>query len=83
MVFTSLIKKLGSKVSFKSKKRRRITVNSHFNSIETNNSNKSNSDDVIGCSNLPRINVNTNSSLEKLITLQEENNTQSSIIINE
>ena len=51
-------RKQGGNFSFKSKKRRFITVNSHFNSSETNNLNTSNSDDVIVNSNLPHINVN-------------------------
>ena len=52
MVFMWLRKKLRNKVSLKSKKRRRITVNSHFNSSEANISDTSNSDDDIGNSNL-------------------------------
>ena len=48
MVFTSPRRKLGRKVSFKTKKRRRITVNSHFNSIETDDLNTSSSGYVIG-----------------------------------
>ena len=79
MVFTSLKRKLGREVSFKSKKRRRITVNQNFNSSEINNLNTSNSNDVIVNSNLPRISVHTNNSLNKLITLQ---NIKSSISIN-
>ena len=59
-----------------------ITIDSHFNSSEKNNFNTSNSDDVIGNSNLPRINIHTKSSLNKLINLQKETDTQSSISIN-
>ena len=61
MVFKSTGRKQEMKVSFKSKKNRCIAVNSHFNSSETNNSKTSNSDDVIGNSNLPCINVHTKS----------------------
>ena len=82
MVFTSSRGKLLRKVSFKSKKMRRIVVNSYFNSSETNNSNTSNSDDVIGNPNLPCINVHTKNLLNKIINLQKETNTHSSISIN-
>ena len=50
--------------------------NSHFNNSETNNYNTSNIDDVIGNSNLPRINIHTKCSLHKLITLQKKTDTQ-------
>ena len=59
-----------------------ITVNSQYNSSKTDNLNTSNSDDVIGNPNISRINVHTKISLNKLITLQRETDTQSSIIIN-
>ena len=72
MVFTSWRRKPGRKFSFKSKNRRRITVNSHCNSSETNNYNTSNSDDVIENSNLPCIKVHTKFSLNKLIALQKK-----------
>ena len=66
----------------KSKKRQCITVNSHFNTSEKK-SNTSNSDDVIGNSNLPCINIHTKISLNKLITLQKETVAKSSISIND
>ena len=56
--------KLGRKVSFKPKKRGRITVNSYFNSSETNHLNTYNSYDVIVNSNLPCINAHTKSLLK-------------------
>ena len=65
-VYVTNKKKL-RKVSFKSKKRICITVNSNFNSIETNNSNTSNSNNVMENSNLLSINAHTKSSLNKLI----------------
>ena len=65
-------KKKGRKVSFKYKKRVCITVNSHLNSSKTNNSNKSNSHNVIGNSNLHLINVHNESSLNKLITVPKK-----------
>ena len=71
MVFTSSIRKQGGKVSFKSKKRICITVNSHFNISIKNNYNTSNNDDVIINSNLPRIDVHTKSSLNKLLNFQK------------
>ena len=83
MVFMSPGRKLGRKVSLKSNKRRCITVNSHFNSSETNSLNKSNSDDVKGNSNPPFINTHTKSSFKKLFTLQKETDTKSSIRIND
>ena len=83
MVFTSPRRKQGRKVSFKSNKRICISVNSHFNSSETNNLNTPNSDNVIGNSNLPLINVHTKTSLNKLMTLQKETETESSISIND
>ena len=70
MMFTLSRKKQGRKVSFNSKKRRCITVNSHLNSRKTTNSDTSNSDDVIGNSNIPCIKNHTKSSLNKRITLQ-------------
>ena len=71
MVFTSSRINQGRKVSFKSNKKICITVNSHLNSSETDNYKTSNSDDVIGNSNLPRINDHTKIALDKLITLQK------------
>ena len=44
-------------------------LNSYLKSSETNNSNTSTSDDVIGKSNIPRINVHTKFLLNKLINL--------------
>ena len=76
-------RKKGRKVSYKSKKRICITVNSHVNSSKTNNSNTSNSDNVIGNSIIPCININTKISLNKLITLQKETDTESINIIND
>ena len=83
MVFTSSRRKQGREVSFRSKERRYISGKSHFNSSENNNSNASNSDDVIGNSNLTFINVHTKSSLNKIVTLKKETYTQSSISIND
>ena len=68
MVFTSPRIKQGRKLSLKSKKRICITVNSHFNSSETNNLKTSNSDNVIGNSNLPCMNVHNKISLNKIDT---------------
>ena len=64
-------KKQGKKVSFTSKRKICITVNPHFNSSEKYNPKSSNSNNVIGNSNLPRINVHTESSLNILINLQK------------
>ena len=51
--------KIGWKVLFKSNKRICVTVKSNFNNSETDNLNTSNSDDVIGNSNVPCIDVHT------------------------
>ena len=59
MVFMPPGKKQGRKVSFKSNKRICITVTSHVNSSESNDQNTHNSDNVMGNSNLPRINVHS------------------------
>ena len=77
MVFTSSRINIGRNTSFKSKNRRRITVNPNFNSCETSNSKKSNSDDVIRNSNLPHINVHTENTQSSIITndeMTDENN---------
>ena len=73
MVFTSSRIKQGGEVSFKSKKRVCITVDLYFNISETNNSKTSNSDDFIVNSNLPRINVHTKISLNKIIAFKKRN----------
>ena len=83
MVFKLSIRKQGRKVSFKSKKKICITGISDLNSIETNNLNTSNSDDVIGNSYPPRINVHTESSLNKLLTFQKQMYIYSSTSIND
>ena len=54
----------------------------HVNISESNNFNTSNSDNVIGNSNLPPINVKTESPFNTLITLKTETDIESSIIIN-
>ena len=56
----------------KSKKRRFTTVTSHVNSSESNDLNTYNRDNVIGNSNIPRINVHTECSSNELVTLQKE-----------
>ena len=83
MVFMSSRRKLGNNFSFNSKKSRCITVNSHFNSSESNNLNASNSDDVIENSNIPCINVHIKNLLNKIITLQKDTDTQAIIGIND
>ena len=59
MVFTSPRIKKGRNFSFKSNNRICTTANSHVSSSESNDPNTYNSDNVIGNSNLPRINVYT------------------------
>ena len=69
------------KFSYKYKKSRCITVNSQVNSSELNNLNTSKSDNIIGNSNLPHINIHAKSSLNKFINLQTETDTESSTSI--
>ena len=83
MVFKSSIIKQESNISFKSKKCRCITVDSNFNSSVTDHLNTSNSDNVIGYSNPPSINVHTKSTFKNLINLQKETNTESINSIND
>ena len=82
MGFTFSRRKHGRKVSYKSKKRRCTTINSHANIRKSDNLNTSNSDDVIGNSKLPHINVQTEILFNKIITIQTETVTESSISIN-
>ena len=83
MVFTSPRIKQERKVSFKYNNRVCTTVNSHVNSSGSNDMNTHNSDNFIGNSNLPHINVHTKRSLNELITLHKETYTESSTSINE
>ena len=71
MEFVSPRRKHGRKVLRKSKKRIVTTINSHTNSSKSNYLNISNSDNVIGTSNLPHINVQNDSPFNTLITLQK------------
>ena len=59
MMFTLSRKKQGRKVTYKSKKSRCTTYNSHVNSRKSNNPNASNIDNIVVNSNLPHINVKT------------------------
>ena len=56
MVFVSSRKKQGWEFFYKSKKSRCTTMISQININESNNLNTSNSDNIIGTSNLPNIN---------------------------
>ena len=82
MVFTSPRRKKGRKVLFKSNRRRYTNVASHVNSSKSNVPNTYNSDNVIGNSKLPRINVYTKRSSNELVTLQKETDAESSTSIN-
>ena len=82
MVFTSSRSKQGGEVSYKSRKRMCINVNSHINSSESNNLNTSNSDNVTGNSNILCINVQAKNLFNTLLTLQTETDTESSVSIN-
>ena len=82
MAFTSSRRKKGRKVFYKSKVIRCTTGNSNVNSSKSNNFNISNSDNVIGNSNLPRVKVQTKSSFNTPITFQKETDTDSIISIN-
>ena len=83
MEFTSSRRKKRRKILYISNKRRCITDNLHVNSSKSNNPNTYNSDNDIGNSNLPRINVHTKLSSNKLVTLQKEIDTESSTSTNE
>ena len=69
-------------VSFKSNKRICTTVNSHIFGSKSNDPNICNSDNVIGNSNLPCINVHTKCSFNELVAIQKETDTESSNSIN-
>ena len=73
----------GRKVLYKSNKRRCTTVISHVNSNKSNHLNTSNSDDVIGTSNLTQINSENGSPFNTFITLQKVMDIYSSVIIND
>ena len=64
-------RKQGQNILYKSKNRRFTTVISHINSNKSNKLNASNSDNSIGTSNLPHSNVQNDSLLNTLITLQK------------
>ena len=83
MAFTSSRRKQGRNILYIYKKRRCITVTSHFNSSKSNDLNTYNIDYVIENSNIPRINVHTKRSSNELVTLQKETDKYSSTIINE
>ena len=71
MAFTSSRRKQGRKILYIYKKMVFNHVNLHINSRESNNLNTLNSDNVIGNSNLPRINVQTKSSFITPVTFQK------------
>ena len=81
MGFTLLRIKQGRKVSLKYNNRICTTVNLHVNNINSKHYNTSNSDNVIGNSNLPRVKVQTKSSFNTPITFQKETDTDSIISI--
>ena len=83
MEFTSSRQKHGQDIFLKSKKRRYTTVTSYVNSSESNDINTYNSDNFIGNSNLPCINVHTKRSSNELVTFHKETDTESSTSINE
>ena len=56
---------------------------SYVNIKKSDSMNTSNSDNIIENSNLPHINIQTKISFNKLITLQEETDTESIISIND
>ena len=76
-------RKQGRNISYISKKRICNNVNSHVNSSESNNLNTSKSDNVIGSTDLPRINVHDKISFDTIIMFQKETDADSSISIND
>ena len=83
MEFTLSRRKKGRKILYISKRMRCTTINSHVNSSESDNLNKSNRDNVIGNSNPPRINVQTESTFNTPINLKKETDTESNISVND
>ena len=71
------------KILHTSKRRKCTTVNSHINSYEYKNSNISNIDNAIGNSNITYINVPNDSTLNTLIPMQKDTNTDSSASVND
>ena len=69
-------------VFYKYNRSRRTTVISHVNSNESNNLNTSDSYNVIGTSNITHSNVQNDTPLNKLITLQKLTDIYSSVITN-
>ena len=82
MLFTSSRREKWGKISYKYKNRRCINFNSHVNYSESNHFSTSKSDNNIGNSIIPPMNIQTESSFNTLITLQTETDTESSITIN-
>ena len=60
-----------------------VLLLTHISTVVKNNSKTSNSDDIIGNSNPPHINVLTKISLNKLVTLIKETDTESSTTVND
>ena len=71
MGYTSSRRKHGRKVLSNSKKRKCTTIISHSNINKSNNLNTSNSDNVIGTTNFPNVNVQNGSSFNTIITVQK------------
>ena len=68
---------------YKSKKRICNTVISNFNINESNNFNTSNSDNVIGTSNLPHRKITNDNPFNMLVTLQNVIYIESGVSIND
>ena len=74
----------GRKVLYKSNNKRRCTtVISHFNSKKSNHFNTSNSDNVLGASNLTQMNSQNGSPFNTLFTIQKVMEIYSSVSIND
>ena len=83
MAFTSSRRKYDRKVTYFFKKRRCTTVILHVNSSESKNLNTLNSDNVIGTSNFPHINVQNEIPFNTLINLQKVTDAESILSIND
>ena len=68
--------KQGGEVSLNYNKRICTNVTSHVNSSKSNDPNTYTSDNIIGNSNLPRINVHIKRSSNELVTFQKETDTE-------
>ena len=83
MEFTLSRREQERKVQYISKKSIFTSVNSHVNGSKSNNLNTSNSDNVIGTSNLTYVNIQNDSPFNTFNNLKKVTDTDYSVIIND